>query len=144
VIDSQAEGGSVEMKTLFEGFDPARYEAEARERWGETDAYRESARRTKGYSADDWKRMADEQDELYGALAAAAGAGVAPDAADVAVLAERHRLLIDRWFYPCSREMQRGLADLYEADPRFAESIDRYRPGLTAYLVAAIRAGTGR
>jgi MerR family transcriptional regulator, thiopeptide resistance regulator len=39
-------------------------------------------------------------------------------------LAERHRLLIDRWFYPCSVEAHRGLADLYEADDRFAAEID--------------------
>ena len=32
-----------------------------------------------------------------------------PDAMDVA---ERHRLLIDLWFYPCSVDTHRGLASL--------------------------------
>jgi hypothetical protein len=35
--------------------------------------------------------------------------------------------------------MHRGLSGLYEQDSRFAENIDRYGPGLTAFLVAAIR-----
>ena len=31
-------------KDLFDGFDPAQYEGEVQERWGESDAYRESMR----------------------------------------------------------------------------------------------------
>jgi hypothetical protein len=55
-------------------------------------------------------------------------------------VAERHRLLIDRWFYPCSPETHAGLASLYESDARYAEGMDRHATGLAAFLVAAIRA----
>jgi hypothetical protein len=37
--------------------------------------------------------------------------------------------------------MHRNLADLYEADSRFSENIDRFGAGLCGFLVAAIRAG---
>ena len=50
---------------------------------------------------------------------------------------------MDRWFYPCSRVMHRGLADLYEADDRYAQSLDRFGEGVTTYLIAAIRANAG-
>jgi len=36
--------------------------------------------------------------------------------------------------------MHRELADMYEADGRFAQNIDRYGKGLTPFLAAAIRA----
>jgi hypothetical protein len=36
--------------------------------------------------------------------------------------------------------MHRALADLYEADPRFAKSIGKLGAGLAAFLTAAIRA----
>ncbi len=39
--------------------------------------------------------------------------------------------------------MHRGLADLIESDPRFAESVDRYGRGLTPFFAAAIRANAG-
>jgi hypothetical protein len=55
-------------------------------------------------------------------------------------IAERHRLFIDRWAYAGSRQMHRALADLYEADPRFAKSIGKLGAGLAAFLTAAIRA----
>jgi hypothetical protein len=59
-------------------------------------------------------------------------------------IAERHRLSIDRWFYPCSRAMHLGLASLYESDSRFAENIDKHGEGLTPFFVAAIRANAER
>jgi hypothetical protein len=55
-------------------------------------------------------------------------------------IAERHRLAIDRWFHPCGAAMHCGLASLYEADTRFSTNIDKHGEGLTAFLVAAIRA----
>ena len=67
-------------------------------------------------------------------------AGAAPDSDEATAIAERHRLSIDRWFYPCSPFRHRGLADLYEADARFRENIDKHAEGLTAFLAAAIRA----
>jgi hypothetical protein len=59
-------------------------------------------------------------------------------------IAERHRLSIDRWFYPCSHEMHRGLASMYESDERFRQSIDRHGTGLAAFLATAIRANAER
>ena len=45
---------------------------------------------------------------------------------------ERHRLLIDRWFYPCSRAMHAQLGEMYVADPRFAATYEAIRPGWRA------------
>lgn len=59
-------------------------------------------------------------------------------------IADRYRLFIDRWFYPCAPTIHRGLAQLYESDARFAATIERYGTGVTTYLVAAIRANAGR
>src|SRR4051812_21709017 len=46
-----------EMFEVFGDFDPTEHAAEAEQRWGNTDAYKESARRTKQYNKDDWKRI---------------------------------------------------------------------------------------
>ena len=59
-------------------------------------------------------------------------------------IAERHRLSIDRWFYPCGAIAHAGLADLYEADHRFAATIDRHGERLTPFLAAAVRANPRR
>ena len=128
------------MKKLFDGFDPSQYEAEAQQRWGETDLYREAARRTKNYGPDEWTRMKQELDELMVALATEKADGKSPDHADVAALVERHRQHIDRWFYPCDARQHAALSTLYESDARFRANIDRHGEGLAAFLVAAIQA----
>lgn len=132
-----------EMFEVFGDFGPAQYEAEVRERWGETDTYRESARRTARYTKEDWKQIKAEGDavtrELGERLAAGAGAGDE----DVQALVDRHREQIDRWFYPCSMQMQVNLGDMYVADPRFSASHDRHQPGLARFLRDAIRIRAG-
>jgi len=132
------------VQDLFDGFDPKAYEQEAKERWGHTDAYKESQRRAKSYSKQDWERFRAENAAITDGLVRAMNAGKKPDEPEVMDLAERARLLIDRWFYPCSHEMHTRLADMYEADPRFAENIDKAAAGLTPYQSAAIRANAAR
>ena len=71
-------------------------------------------------------------------------AGKSPDDPAVMDIAERHRLSLDRWFYPCNKKLHCGLADMWEADQRFADSIDKAGAGLTKYLAAAVRANARR
>lgn len=141
------EGREMETTKLFDGFDAfdhARYEEEARERWGETGAYRESVRRTRRYTKEDWARYRAEADALVARWAEQLAAGRRPDEREVADIAEEHRLHIDRWFYPCDHATHRGLAGLYTGDPRFAAYYDRHAPGLAAYVAASIRANAAR
>ncbi len=138
------QGGTMDMQQLFDGFDPSQHEAEVQERWGQTDAYRESTKRTKRYGKDDWGKIQEEQAAIYADVATALQAGRAPDSAEAMDLAERHRQSIERWFYPCDAAMHTNLADLWEADARFAESIDQHGAGLTAFLAAAVRANARR
>jgi MerR family transcriptional regulator, thiopeptide resistance regulator len=140
VLNGKSKEGSTDMKEIFGGFDPTRYEEEARERWGNTDAYKESMKRTKRYTREDWKTIQTEQSAIYKDAFAAMKAGKKPADAAVTAIAERHRLSIDRWYYPCNTDAHRGLASLYESDSRFAASIDSHGEGLTPFLVAAIRA----
>jgi len=58
--------------------------------------------------------------------------------------AEAHRAHIDRWFYPCSPAIHRGLGELFANDPRFAANIDKVQPGLAAYACAAFAANADR
>jgi DNA-binding transcriptional MerR regulator len=133
-----------EMFEVFGDFDPSKHEDEARERWGDTDAFKESARRTARYTKKDWEQIKAEGDQLQRDLAAQLEAGRAPTDPAVMELAERHRGYIARWFYPCSHELHRGLGELYVNDPRFTANIDRVRPGLAEFTREAFRANAER
>lgn len=131
---------TMDLKTLFDGFDPSAHEVEAKERWGETDAWKENAKRTRKYGEAEWRAIKAEADAIWSDAAAAMASGAASEGPLARALAERHRMHIDRWFYPCSPEMHGALADMWESDPRFAANIDRHGAGLTAWIAQAVRA----
>jgi hypothetical protein len=130
--------GPDEILEVFGEHDPTQYAAEAEERWGETDAYRESHRRTSSYTKEDWHRLGEQSGQIEAELAACLAAGEPADGARAKAAAEAHRLHIDSWFYPCSHDMQVGLAEMYLADPRFRARYDEIAPGLAQYLHDAI------
>ncbi|MEM9453589.1 MAG: MerR family transcriptional regulator [Myxococcota bacterium] len=134
----------VNMKELFDGFDPAEYEDEVKERWGHTKAYAQSTERTRGYSREDWARIKSETDELMQRIAAEVAAGTAPTDEAAMDLAEEHRLQIDRFFYSCSHQMHRNLGQMYMADSRFEQNLDKHGEGVAAFLSAAIEANGDR
>jgi DNA-binding transcriptional MerR regulator len=139
-LDPSEETTTMKVRELFDGFDPAKYEQEAEQRWGTTPAWAESKRRTKSYGPDDWQQLEQEADVIYRELAELLARGVPPDGEAARALAERHRLHIDRWFYPCEPAMHVGLGRMYLADDRFAATFEKYAVGLTGYLSAAIEA----
>ncbi len=128
-----------ELKELFGDGYSEDYAAEAEARWGQTDAWRQSRERTSRYTKADWEAVRAQQQAVNDAFVAAmlAGDGAAGEAAGAA--AELHRESIER-FYDCSYAMQRGLADLYLADPRFTASYEQIRPGLAQFVRDAIHA----
>jgi MerR family transcriptional regulator, thiopeptide resistance regulator len=127
-----------EILEVFGEHDPTQYAAEAEERWGSTDAYRESHRRTGAYTKADWQRLGAESEAIAEELAACLRAGLPADGDRAKAAAEAHREHIDRWFYPCSHDMQVALADMYVQDPRFRANYDDRHPGLADYVNDAI------
>ncbi|MEV4625738.1 MerR family transcriptional regulator [Micromonospora sp. NPDC049523] len=125
---------------VFGDFDPDEHAAEAEQRWGDTDAYRESNRRTSQYGKDDWLRNKAENAEWGRRFVALMDTGAPADSPAAMALAEEHRQLISRWFYECTYEIHTGLADMYLADPRFTAYYENIEPGMTAYLCEAIHA----
>ena len=146
-IDGAQKGITMDKEEMFEvfgDFDPAKYEDEVQERWGGTDAYNESARRTKRYTKDDWARFKAESEQIGTDTAALMDAGVPADDPRTMDLAEQARLQIDTWFYPCSRQTHANLAEMYIADPRFTATYEKIHTGMAQYWHDAILANQKR
>jgi DNA-binding transcriptional MerR regulator len=132
-----------EMFEVFGDFDPHAHDAEVRERWGETPEFAESARRTRRYTKDDWTAIKSEGAAIVEDFRKAFVAGARPHDREVRAIAERARLHIDRWFYPCSRQMHAGLGRMYVDDSRFAHHYEKHAAGLAQFVCDAIRANDG-
>ncbi|MDO8847243.1 MAG: MerR family transcriptional regulator [Coriobacteriia bacterium] len=129
---------------VFGDFDPAEYEDEVKERWSDTDAYKESARRTARYTRADWERFKAENQQIGTDTAALMDAGVAASDPRAMDLAEAARLQIDTWFYACSHKMHVNLAEMYIADPRFTATYEKIHAGMAQYWHDAILANAAR
>jgi hypothetical protein len=133
-----------EMFDVFGDFDPTQYADEARERWGDTDAYRQSQERTASYGKADWEQVRAEQAAVTERLAAAMAAGLPAEGTEAMDAAEEHRMQISRRFYDCGYDMHRGLAAMYLADERFTKTYEDVAPGLAQYVHDAIVANAAR
>jgi DNA-binding transcriptional MerR regulator len=109
------------------------YAIDAEQRWGETDAWKQSRQRVSRMSKQDWIDVKAEGDALLAALAQAKRDGVAPGAHAADELAARHRAAIER-FYDCGGELHRGLVEMYLADERFTSYYDDVEPGLAQFV----------
>lgn len=133
-----------EKLEVFGDWLPEEYEQEAEERWGDTDAWEQSRRRTSSYTKDDWLRIQAEaqaiEDDFIGLL----DAGASAESAEAMDVAQRHRRHIHDRYYDCSVEMHENLGQMYVQDPRFAAHYDDQRTGLAAFVSEAITANAVR
>ncbi|RIK17087.1 MAG: MerR family transcriptional regulator [Acidobacteria bacterium] len=133
-----------EQRELFgDNFDES-YAQEAEERWGGTDAWKESQRRTKSYSKEQWEQIKEESEQVNARFVELMDAGVAADSEQAMDAAEAARQQICRWFYDCPRQMHANIAEMYVADPRFTKTYEDIHEGMAQYVRDAVVANAAR
>jgi MerR family transcriptional regulator, thiopeptide resistance regulator len=130
--------GREEMFEVFGENDPSQYEEEVRERWGDSDEYKESARRTSRYTKQDWEEIKAESESIGTDLKTAYEGGLAPSSDEAQAAIERHYRQINDRYYTCSLALYRTLGEMYVADPRFKATYDKLSEGLAEYVRDAV------
>ena len=118
------------------------YESEARERWGNTDAYREYGQKTKNYTKEKWAEANDGLMAIFAEFAACKASGANADSAEVQALVAKLQAHITANYYTCTDEILAGLGKMYVADERFKKNIDKYGDGTAEFAADAIAAYT--
>ena len=119
------------------------YKKEARERWGDTDAYRESEHKTKSYTKEKWAEANEGLMAIFAELAALKNSGVTADSAEAQTLVAKLQAHITANYYTCTDEILAGLGQMYLADERFKKNIDKYGEGTAEYAAEAIESYGG-
>jgi DNA-binding transcriptional MerR regulator len=133
-----------EQQELFgDGFSDE-YAEEAEQRWGETEAWKQSRKRTSKYTRQDWVQIKAEMEAAGTAFVAAMDAGLPATSGQAMDAAEQSRRQIERWFYDITPEFHRNLGDMYIADPRFTKTYEDIKPGMAQYVRDAIHANADR
>jgi hypothetical protein len=116
----------------------SQFESEVHERWGDTDAYRQSKAKTSKYSKEDFEAAKVDQEAATELFVYAFGNSLPIGSPKTQEAVIAHREAITKWFYDCSVEMQKNLALMYIEDPRFKEYYDGRVRGLAQYVHDAI------
>ena len=133
--------GAVKGETIVKAFDNSefeKYKAEAKEKWGKTDAYKEHAERTKNYSQQKWNDLAERMDYIMAEFAACMRKGKAPDSAEAQTLVSKLQAYITANYYTCTDEILAGLGKMYVADERFKANINKNGDGTAEFVSKAI------
>ncbi len=137
------EGKNMKKKDMFKGFDmkaidehKEKYAEEAKQRWGHTDAYKESERRTAKYTKEDWGRIQEKAANTYQKIIDNMDKGPADPMVQEGVSEIRQNITDN--FYNCTPEIFRGLGNMYASDERFFAFYEDIKPGLAVFLNEAI------
>ena len=109
----------------FSAFDKSKqkaYAAEAKKRWGSTDAYREFEKKTAGQSPEDQKSVGDGLMEIFVRLGAIRTAD--PGSAQAQSLVKELQDYITAHYYTCTKQILRGLGMMYIAGDEMTANID--------------------
>lgn len=119
-------------------FDNKDYEAEAKERFGETGAYKEYAEKTAGYTKEKWTDVNEGLMEAFGDFAECKKNGYEPCSHEARVCVVNLKGYITRNLYTCTNQILKGLAEMYTSDERFRKNIDKFGEGTAEFVREAI------
>ena len=114
------------------------YQVEARERYGNTAAYREHEQKTKNYTKEKWAEANDGMMAIFAEFAACKESGASADSAEAQALVAKLQEHITANYYTCTDEILAGLGKMYVADERFKKIIDMYGEGTAEFAADAI------
>ena len=117
-----------------------KYEAEVRERYGNTDAYREHEHKTKNYTKEKWAEVNDGLMAIFAEFAEVKKSGVSANSAEAQALVAKIQEYITANYYNCTNEILVGLGKMYVADERFKKNINKYGDGTAEFASEAIEA----
>ena len=116
-----------------------RYEAEARDRYGNMAAYKEHEQKTKNYTKEKWAEANDGLMAIFAEFAACNDSGASADSVEAQALVAKLQAHITANYYTCTDEILAGLGKMYVADERFKKNIDKYGEGTAEFASEGIR-----
>ena len=115
------------------------YETEVRERYGNTNAYREHEKKTKNYTKEKWAEVNDGLMAIFDEFATCKKSGKTADSNEAQSLVEKLQAYITANYYTCTDNILVGLGQMYVDDERFKKNIDKCVEGTAEFVAEGIR-----
>lgn len=111
---------------------------EVQQHYGDTDAYRISAKRQKQRTPNEKEQLSAMHKQLDQRLTTLYRDGHKATDPDVQQIVKEQHDFIDTYYYPCELSIFASLGQMYVSDDRFRAYYDAYAPGLSSFYSEAI------
>ena len=115
------------------------YDLEVKQRFGNTEAYKEHSEKTANYTKDKWQEVNDGLMSVFAKFAKCKQKGNTADSVEAQVLVKELQDYITDNYYTCTNEILAGLGIMYVADERFKNNIDKHAVGTAEFISVAIK-----
>ena len=115
------------------------YTTKARERYGNTAAYKEHEQKTKNYTKEKWAEANDGLMAIFAEFAACKQSGAGVDSNEAQAIVAKLQAHITANYYTCTDEILAGLGKMYVCDEQFKKNIDKYGEGTAEFAAGGIR-----
>ena len=119
-------------------FNSDEYIDEVKEKWGNTEAYKEQIVKTKDYSKEKFEALGLEMNNIFAEFASCMNDGNDVNEEVVQSLVKKLQNHITENYYNCTHDILAGLGQMYVMDERFKNNIDKNGEGTAEYVSKAI------
>lgn len=113
-----------------------KYADEVKEKWGKTPEYEQSQKKADKRSTGDEIRINEQANEIFKQFASKMD--LPADSDEVQKLVEKWQAHITENYYDCTKQILSCLGQMYVADERFKNNIDRFGDGTAQFMSEAI------
>ena len=135
-IDRAEKGENI--MNAFDNSEFENYKQEVKEKWGQTDAFKEHAEKTKDYGKEKWNNLSEEMNSIFSQFSECIKNGDKADSEKTQNLVKDLQNHITENYYHCTNEILFGLGQMYVADERFKNNIDKHGTGTAEFVSKAI------
>ena len=132
----QKEGITMDF-SVFDNREYEQYAAQAKEKWGKTDAYREFEQKTAGQSSAQLRSVGDDLMKVFARFGAIRHTD--PTGPEAQSLVQELQSFITEYYYTCTTQILRGLGRMYVAGDSMTDNINAAGgPGTAEFASRAI------
>lgn len=140
LVNKKLEGGTI---MSFKEFDTTeiekckeKYAKEVKEKYGDTNEYRQSQQKASKYTKEDWNKIQEEANYIMKQFFNNKEKPI--DSDEIKELVKKWQDHITKYYYDCSNKILAGLGSMYVADERFKNNIDKNGKGTAEFMSKAI------
>ena len=113
-----------------------KYAQEVKDRWGATDQYSEYTQKSRSRTGEQHNALGAQLMDIFAEIGKLTN--LEPESEDVQAMVKKLQDFITENYYNCTDPILAGLGQLYVADERFKNNIDKHADGTAAFICEAI------